>query len=156
MHGAPLRPLRDNPMGIQIRTRKGATMIRLASILVASLTHLPGTLHAETDCTAVLTGKWASKGDFKMGPITTKVDNLFTLNADATFETDQKYLGQDGVWQQQALKGKWSARPGKTTSECVIEMSAKAEFGSSSSSTTVTIVDHDTYRSWGMDSKRVK
>lgn len=47
-------------------------------------------------------------------------------------------------------------QPGKTTSECVIEMSSENEFGSSSSSTTVTIIDHDTYRSWSMDSKRVK
>lgn len=115
-----------------------------------------GIASAATDCRGTLTGRWATKGDVAMGPMKVKVDNLDAYNADGSFRAVRRFVNQEGKWEEQVTSGRWSAKPGSGTGECVLEMSSKNEFGNSSSSTTVTVVDRNTFRSFGVDAKRVR
>ena len=115
-----------------------------------------GIASAAGDCRGTLTGRWATKGDVVMGPMKVKVDNLDAYNADGSFRAVRRFVNQSGKWEEQVTSGQWTTTPGSGAGECVLEMSSKSEFGNSSSSTTVTIVDHNTFRSFGIDAKRVK
>lgn len=115
-----------------------------------------GSASAATDCRGTLTGRWATKGDVVMGPMKVKVDNLDAYNADGSFRAVRRFVNQEGKWEEQVTSGQWTTKPGSGAGECVLEMSSKHEFGSSSSSTTVTVVDRNTFRSFGVDARRVK
>lgn len=131
-------------------------MCRFLLPLLAAVFGSAGVASAATDCQGTLTGRWATKGDVAMGPMKVKVDNLDAYNADGSFRAVRRFVNQQGKWEEQVTSGQWTARPGSGTGECVLEMSSKSEFGSSSSSTTVTVVDRNTFRSFGVDAKRVK
>lgn len=124
--------------------------------LISAVLNLPGIASAATDCQGTLTGRWATKGDVVMGPMKVKVDNLDAYNADGSFRAVRRFVNQSGKWEEQVTSGKWTTRPGPGAGECVLEMSLKSEFGDSSSSTTVTVIDRNTFRSFGVDAKRVK
>jgi hypothetical protein len=115
-----------------------------------------GTASAATDCRGNLTGRWATKGDVAMGPMKVKVDNLDAYNADGSFRAVRRFVNQEGKWEEQVTSGQWTTKPGPGAGECVLEMSSKNEFGSASSSTTVTVVDRNTSRSFGINAKRVR
>jgi len=124
-------------------------------VLAAALALTPAAASAQADCTAFLTGRWAMKGLFDMGLRKVPVDHRFTLNRDASFRTEQRFQGEDGKWQSQVVSGTWSTRS-TGAGQCEILMESKHQGGSSSSTSTVTMVDRDTYRSFGMDAKRVR
>lgn len=131
-------------------------MRRLLLLSLAAFLGSAGIASAATDCRGTLTGRWATKGDVVMGPMKVKVDNLDAYNPDGSFRAIRRFVNQSGKWEEQVTSGQWSTRPGSGAGECVLEMSSKSEFGNSSSSTTVTIVDQNTFRSFGVDAKRVK
>lgn len=131
-------------------------MRRILLPLLAALFCSAGIASAATDCRSALTGRWATKGDVAMGPMKVKVDNLDAYNADGSFRAVRRFVNQEGKWEEQVTSGQWTTKPGAGAGECVLEMSSKSEFGNSSSSTTVTIVDQNTFRSFGVDAKRVK
>ncbi|MCP4562109.1 MAG: hypothetical protein GY873_12130 [Bosea sp.] len=131
-------------------------MRRFLLPLLAALLGSAGIASAATDCRGTLTGRWATKGDVVMGPMTVKVDNLDAYNADGSFRAVRRFVNQSGKWEEQVTSGQWTTKPGPGAGECVLEMSSKSEFGNSSSSTTVTIVDRSTFRSFGVDAKRVR
>ena len=131
-------------------------MRRILLPLLAALFCSAGIASAATDCRSALTGRWATKGDVAMGPMKVKVDNLDAYNADGSFRAVRRFVNQEGKWEEQVTSGQWTTKPGAGAGECVLEMSSKSEFGNSSSSTTVTVVDRNTFRSFGVDAKRVK
>lgn len=131
-------------------------MRRLLLLFLVAFFGSAGIASAATDCRGTLTGRWATKGDVVMGPMKVKVDNLDAYNPDGSFRAIRRFVNQSGKWEEQVTSGQWSTRPGSGAGECVLEMSSKSEFGNSSSSTTVTIVDQNTFRSFGVDAKRVK
>jgi len=131
-------------------------MRRLLLPLLAAFVGSAGIASAATDCRGTLTGRWATKGDVAMGPMTIKVDNLDSYNADGSFRAVRRFVNQEGKWEEQVTSGQWTTRPGPGAGECVLAMSSKNEFGSASSSTTVTVVDRNTFRSFGIDAKRVR
>ncbi|SEK88995.1 hypothetical protein SAMN04515666_102284 [Bosea lupini] len=131
-------------------------MRRILLPLLAALFGSAGIASAATDCRSALTGRWATKGDVAMGPMKVKVDNLDAYNADGSFRAVRRFVNQEGKWEEQVTSGQWTTKPGAGAGECVLEMSSKSEFGNSSSSTTVTVVDRNTFRSFGVDAKRVR
>ncbi|MEI5664599.1 hypothetical protein WBO78_06625 [Bosea sp. CCNWLW174] len=131
-------------------------MRRILLPLLAALFCSAGIASAATDCRSALTGRWATKGDVAMGPMKVKVDNLDAYNADGSFRAVRRFVNQEGKWEEQVTSGQWTTKPGAGAGECVLEMSSKSEFGNSSSSTTVTVVDRNTFRSFGVDAKRVR
>lgn len=131
-------------------------MRRILLPLLAVLFGSAGIASAATDCRSALTGRWATKGDVAMGPMKVKVDNLDAYNADGSFRAVRRFVNQEGKWEEQVTSGQWTTKPGAGAGECVLEMSSKSEFGNSSSSTTVTVVDRNTFRSFGVDAKRVR
>ncbi len=131
-------------------------MRRILLPLPAALFCSAGIASAATDCRSALTGRWATKGDVAMGPMKVKVDNLDAYNADGSFRAVRRFVNQQGKWEEQVTSGQWTTKPGAGAGECVLEMSSKSEFGNSSSSTTVTVVNRNTFRSFGVDAKRVR
>ena len=131
-------------------------MRRILLPLLAALFGSAGIASAATDCRSALTGRWATKGDVAMGPMKVKVDNLDAYNADGSFRAVRRFVNQEGTWEEQVTSGQWTTKPGAGAGECVLEMSSKSEFGNSSSSTTVTVVNRNTFRSFGVDAKRVR
>lgn len=131
-------------------------MRRFLLPLLAAVFGSAGIASAATDCRGTLTGRWVTKGDVAMGPMKIKVDNLDAYNADGSFRAIRRFVNQEGKWEEQVTSGQWTTRPGSGAGECLLEMSSKHEFGNSSSSTTVTIVDRNTFRSFGVDARRVK
>lgn len=131
-------------------------MRRFLLPLLAAFFGSTGITSAATDCKGTLTGRWTTKGDVAMGPMKVKVDNLDAYNADGSFRAVRRFVNQQGKWEEQVTSGQWTTRPGSGAGECVLEMSSKSEFGNSSSSTTVTVIDRNTFRSFGIDAKRVR
>ena len=122
-------------------------MRRFLLPLLAAFFGSAGVAPAATDCRGTLTGRWVTKGDVDMGLAKVKVDNRDVYNADGSFRAVRRFVNQDGKWEEQVTSGQWTAKPGSGAGECVLEMSSKNEFGTSSSSTTVTVVDRNTFRS---------
>jgi hypothetical protein len=131
-------------------------MRRFLLPLLAAVFGSTGIASAATDCKGTLTGRWTTKGDVVMGPMKVKVDNLDAYNPDGSFRAVRRFVNQEGKWEEQVTSGQWTTKPGSGAGECVLEMSSKHEFGNSSSSTTVTIIDRNTFRSFGVDAKRIK
>ncbi|CAD5300019.1 conserved exported hypothetical protein [Bosea sp. 62] len=131
-------------------------MRRFLLPLLAALLGSAGIASAATDCRGTLTGRWVTKGDVDMGLAKVKVDNRDVYNADGSFRAVRRFVNQEGKWEEQVTSGQWTAKPGSGAGECVLEMSSKSEFGNSSSSTTVIVVDRNTFRSFGVDAKRVR
>ncbi len=131
-------------------------MRRFLLPLLAAVFGSAGIASAATDCKGTLTGRWTTKGDVVMGPMKVKVDNLDAYNPDGSFRAVRRFVNQEGKWEEQVTSGQWTTKPGSGAGECVLEMSSKHEFGNSSSSTTVSIIDRNTFRSFGVDAKRIK
>jgi hypothetical protein len=131
-------------------------MRRFLLPLLAAVFGSTGIASAATDCKGTLTGRWTTKGDVVMGPMKVKVDNLDAYNPDGSFRAVRRFVNQEGKWEEQVTSGQWTTKPGSGAGECVLEMSSKHEFGNSSSSTTVTIIDRNIFRSFGVDAKRIK
>lgn len=108
------------------------------------------------DCAATLAGEWVTQGNVNAGFIKVKVDNRDSYDADGSFKAVRRFLNLEGKWETQTASGKWSAKPGDNADQCVIERLSTGAFGSMSSSSTVTIVDKDTFRSFGLEAKRAE
>lgn len=108
------------------------------------------------DCAATLAGQWITQGDVNAGFIKVKVDNRDSYNADGSFKAIRRFVNLEGKWETQTASGQWSAKSGDQADQCVIERLSTGTFGSMSSSSTVTIVDKDTFRSFGLEAKRVE
>lgn len=131
-------------------------MRRFLLPLLAAFLASAGIASAATDCQGTLTGRWITKGYAGFGAFKAKVDNVDELNADGTFKSVRRFLNQKGRWEQQKTAGKWTTSPGESSNECVVEFSSSGEFGTFSSSTTLTIIDRNTYQSFGATSKRAR
>jgi hypothetical protein len=111
---------------------------------------------APPDCPTFLTGQWVGKGDFEAFGRTTKVDNKYSYNKDGSFETLNRFLGEGGIWQEQRVRGSWTAARGKGRTECRVTMNGKFESEGTSSTSTFDIIDANTFRSLGFDMQRVR
>jgi hypothetical protein len=149
MIGFGASPSRSSLKGAAV-TRPLLLLVATGAICVASLSF------AATDCVGTLTGQWVTKGDLDIGVAEVKLDNHHSFNADGSFKAIGRFVNQQGKWEEQTFSGKWSTKPGEGANECVLEMSSSSELGMMNSSTIVTIVDGNTFRSFGLDAKRVK
>lgn len=131
-------------------------MRHIAIALAAIGFHAAEAGAASHDCRQFLTGDWAGKGDFEAFGTITRVDNKYSYNEDGSFETLNRYLGKNGAWQEQRLKGDWTVAPGKVDAECRLTMNGKFESAGTSSTSTFEIVDANTFRSLGFDMKRIQ
>lgn len=128
----------------------------LKPIFAAGLACAAGPSLAAMDCVGTLTGEWATKGEFNMGIVKVKVENHDSFSADGSFRAVRRFVNQEGKWEEQTSSGKWTAKPGARKSDCLVEMASSNEFGTATSSTTVTVVNKDRFRWMGLDVRRAK
>lgn len=108
------------------------------------------------DCSAFLVGNWAGAGTVtEFGP-PMRVASTASYESNGTFAASTRYLGYDKKWIEQEIAGKWNARAGKGAKICTLVLKSVSTIGESSSTSEFTIIDADTYRSFGVDLKRLR
>ena len=83
-----------------------------------------------------------------------QVDNAASYRRDGTFVTRSRFLGADKKWVEQNLAGTWSATSGRKRGQCKLAMQMRGSGFESSSSSELTMVNADTYRSLDFDMHR--
>lgn len=100
-------------------------------------------------CKTFMVGTWKGSGVMNAGR-RVKVEILWVLRADGTFEDNLSYEKADGTWEPRQVTGTFVAEPGEKAGQCKI--SQVVEYGTGSSS--VTVKDKDTVESFGVALKR--
>jgi hypothetical protein len=108
------------------------------------------------ECTKFLTGHWAGKGTVSGFGRPIKADNDYTYKADGHFATINRYLGSDGKWSEQKLVGQWKASAAPSSRQCTLKLTGSGASAGSSSSSTIEMIDRNTFRSLGFDMKRMR
>lgn len=107
-------------------------------------------------CTTFLPGSWSGEGTVEgFGP-SRKVSSAATYERDGTFTSTTRYLGDDNEWTEQTTTGSWSAERARSSKICSLTLKSTSEFGSATGTSEFTIIDNDTYRTFGLDLKRVQ
>jgi hypothetical protein len=75
-----------------------------------------------------------------------EVDHRYVLKGDGTFETVQRYRGQDGAWKEQRVVGQWIARRGSAAGLCDVTMKMRGEWGEASSNSTYRLTAPGRFR----------
>ena len=137
------------------RSRRPFVRGSIVAVQILATVAIAGQASAQpVDCKQFLTGRWAGKGTVKQFNV--EVDNAYRYDADGSFETVNRFLGTDGKWQEQRVRGSWTAGAGTEPNSCTLSQVGKFEAQGTSSTTSFTIIDADTFRSFGFDMKRVK
>lgn len=144
-------------------------MIRISTLLVAMIAlaaapyasavgakdakNLASTL---PKCTSFLTGNWAGEGTVtEFGP-PIQVASTASYKPDGTFDSTTRFLGSDKKWNEQTTKGTWTVTSTASPKICSLTLTSVTASGEGSSNSEFEIIDADTYRSAGIDLKRVR
>lgn len=133
----------------------GAMTAMSLSSLVEMASAASRSARKPANCRAFLTGDWSGSGTVTgFGP-PAQVKSSVRYNKDGTFRSSTAYLGSDKRWTEQAMVGTWSAITGDTATNCTVALKSVSPNGESSSTSEISMIDGNTYRSFGVDFKRI-